>query len=402
MNIFVFLIRFGVSMLRPLLLVLFLGFVRFGNDPDYFGVFILGEERFVVLFITNSRITFTRFKVRVLFQFFQRTLVVRRVAVFRAELFLVVFRRSDGVGPGEGRPESQFFGRLGDRRQSRLEILRFGERDVVVVGGDQPVLPLGHDRGPLRRGEDVVGVVVVDVGSGGDDVQEVVVLVEILDESRLVLDAVHGVVSVDEQPRESGEPILSELVRKSPVHVFDLRRQLLVVVLFVPDGTQQIADALAVVAASLAEVFGHHGLQQLVPVGLEDEVAAALDGVSDGTVAIVHVHAVADVLQEGQHAVFCPKDGVFQNGSRWRPTVRIVAQHAFNQGLDCHALHARQVPFAAQDVGLPSEAFTERMATFGQDVVINAAQGKDVDQARGRSVAQHHFGCDPAFGTGDA
>ena len=59
--------------------------------------------------------------------------------------------------------------------------------------------------------------------------QEVVVLVKVMLERGLVLDAMHHVVCVDEKPRKLGRPIVGELVWHATVHGLHFAGKLVVV-----------------------------------------------------------------------------------------------------------------------------------------------------------------------------
>ena len=86
--------------------------------------------------------------------------------------------------------------------------------------------------------------------------EKVVVLVEVLGKCRFPFDLVHGVVGVDEELGKPGAPVVVELIGHSPVDALDLVRKLLVVMFLVPDGSQQVSNALGIVTPPFRQVFG--------------------------------------------------------------------------------------------------------------------------------------------------
>ena len=108
----------------------------------------------------------------------------------------------------------------------------------------------------------------------------------------------HGVPGVDEEPREPGRPVVDELVGDAAVRVLGLVRQLVVVVLLVAEGAQEVADRLAVVAAVLAEVLPHPLVEGVVPVAADDVGLATLQRDDDRAVKVLFVHAIGDILKK--------------------------------------------------------------------------------------------------------
>ena len=73
---------------------------------------------------------------------------------------------------------------------------------------------------------------------------EIELLVKVFDKGGFVLDGVHGVPAVDEQLRELGCPVVGELVRDLAVEGLGLLGKLVVVVLLIPQRSEQVADRL--------------------------------------------------------------------------------------------------------------------------------------------------------------
>ena len=63
-----------------------------------------------------------------------------------------------------------------------------------------------------------------------------------------------------------GEPVVGEPHGHGPVGLPDPGGQLQVVRFLVPDGSQKVADAFAVVSPAHPQVFGDHSVQAVVPV----------------------------------------------------------------------------------------------------------------------------------------
>ena len=146
--------------------------------------------------------------------------------------------------------------------------------------------------------------------------------------------------------------------------------------------------------------FTNLWIKQIVPVVSDNFELIPLNCYQEGAVEGLLVHPVGHVLQEVEDLLARPEHGVLQNGRRRRSVRVLHRDHLLDQrprGRPALVGHLVQVVLARQDVGLPPEAFSERMRSVGEDEVVDAAEGEDVDGAGGRAVAQHHLWRDPAF-----
>merc|ERR550532_2331563 len=146
--------------------------------------------------------------------------------------------------------------------------------------------------------------------SQGELRNKVKVFVVVFLEVRLHLAALHCLVAVHKESGKPGRPIIGKFSGHFPVQSFCLLCELAIVVLLVPDCSQEVAHTPAPVAAVLPQVFSHSRLKKGVPVTLGHLLPVSLHCCKNNTAVLLLVYSVGHLLQESENLLSHPEDRV--------------------------------------------------------------------------------------------